>query len=93
MCDFKEGKRPAGLVLGTQQRHVGGLQKFFGIIAVARCHGDTDSGADDDGMALKQIGIGDRIEQPAQHGKYIGVQAGKDVFLAQHGPPALCHAT
>jgi hypothetical protein len=100
---FEEGEGAARIVLGPRQRHVGVLQKLLGLIAVAGRHSDADAGADDDGMAVQQIGVADRLQQPLgdEHRvlgarqpalddcEFIGVEAGQRVFLAQRRAQAL----
>jgi hypothetical protein len=99
-------KKPEGaarIVLGARQRHVGVLQQFFGVVAVAGGHRDPDGGADDDGMAVEQIGVADPLQQPPaqQHrilgprqaalddGEFVGVEAGQRIFLTQAGTQTL----
>ncbi len=100
---LEETERTARIVLGSRQRHVGALQKFFGFVAVARRRRNADAGADDDGMAVEQIGIGDRLQQPLgeDHGilgarqpavddrEFVGVETGQRIFLAQRRAQAL----
>ena len=94
---------PRAVGLGARQRHVGVLEQLLGLVAVAGRHGDADAGADHDGMAVEQIGIADRLQQPSrqQHrilgarqpalddGEFVGVEAGERVLLAQGGAQAL----
>ena len=100
---LEKAESAARVVLGAGQRHVGVLQKLLGFIAVAGRHRDADAGADDDGMAVEQIGLADRLQQPPgqQHGilgarqpalddrEFVGVETGKGIFLAQRRSQAL----
>ena len=100
---FEKAEGAARVVLGAGQRHVGVLQKLFGLVAVAGRHRNADAGADHDGMAVEQIGFADRLQQPPgqQHGvlrprqpalddrEFVGVEAGERIFLAQRRAQAL----
>ena len=94
---FEEAEGATKVVLGARQRHVGVLQQLVGLVAVARRHRNADAGADHHGMAVEQIGIADRFQQPprqqhrilgARHAalddrEFIGVEPRQHVFLAQ----------
>ena len=100
---LEEAEGAARVVLGARQRHVGVLQQLLGFVAVAGRHRDADAGADDDGMAVEQIGIADRLQQPLgeQHGilgprqpalddrEFVGVEPGQRILLAQRRAQAL----
>jgi hypothetical protein len=94
---FEEAERAARVVLGPGQRHIGALQELLGFVAVAGRHCDAHAGADDDGMAIQQIGFADRLQQPLGEKRgilgarqpalddreFVGVEARQRVFLAQ----------
>jgi len=62
---FEEAEGAARIVFRPRQRHVGVLQQFFRILAVAGRHRNADAGTDHDRVPIQQIGLADRLQHPS----------------------------